>query len=133
MADMASMAKGGGGVAFLVSAGIVYEIIAAACSSPQTTEINAHSRADTLMKWVNLGCGQAFIFVVIAAMLDPKRSPHILGGGLLAMVLMYLQYVHARKAGLRSCEPGTEGGTDPNAPRAGYTGEQNVMAAYRSA
>ena len=56
MADLASAAKGGGGVAFLVSAGIVYEIIAAACSSPQTTEINAKSRSDTLMKWVNLGC-----------------------------------------------------------------------------
>jgi hypothetical protein len=126
MADMASVTKGGGGVAFLVSAGIVYEIIAAACSSPQTTEINASSRADTLMKWVNLGCGQAFVFVVIAAMLDPKHAPAILSGGLLAMVLMYAQYVHARKAGLASCLPGTEGPaggqTDPNHPRAGYSG-----------
>lgn len=126
MADMASVTKGGGGVAFLVSAGIVYEIIAAACSSPQTTEINAHSRSDTLMKWVNLGCGQAFVFVVIAAMLDPKHAPAILSGGLLAMVLMYAQYVHARKAGLASCLPGTEGAeggqTDPNHARAGYSG-----------
>jgi hypothetical protein len=121
MADMASVTRGGGGVAFLVSAGIVYEIIAAACSSPQTTEINAHSRSDTLMKWVNLGCGQAFVFVVIAAMLDPRHAPAILGGGLLAMVLMYAQYVHAKKAGLASCEPGTEQ-TDPNHARAGYTG-----------
>jgi hypothetical protein len=121
MADMASVTRGGGGVAFLVSAGIVYEIIAAACSSPQTTEINAHSRSDTLMKWVNLGCGQAFVFVVIAAMLDPRHAPAILGGGLLAMVLMYAQYVHAKRAGLASCEPGTEQ-TDPNHARAGYTG-----------
>jgi hypothetical protein len=109
MADVATAMKGGGGVAFLVSAGIVYEIIAAACSSPQTTEINASSRADTLMKWVHLGVGQAFVFVAIAAMLDQERAPHILGGGLLAMGLMYGQYVHARNAGLRNPLPGTEG------------------------
>ena len=96
------------GVAFLVSAGIVYEIIAAACSSPQTTEINAHSRSETLMKWVNIGVGQAAVFVIIAAMLDSKHRLAILGGGGLAMGLMYGQYVHAKRAGLRSTLPGTE-------------------------
>mgnify|MGYP003344388595 CR=1 FL=1 len=45
---------------------VLYEIIAAACSSPQTTEINAATRADTLMKWVNLGIAQAVVFVVAA-------------------------------------------------------------------
>ncbi|HXT92375.1 MAG TPA: hypothetical protein VN714_24335, partial [Trebonia sp.] len=55
--------NGSTGIAFLVSAGIVNEIIAAACSSPQTTEINAAKRADTLMKWVNLGIAQAALFV----------------------------------------------------------------------
>ena len=79
------------GVAFLVSAGIVYEIIAAACSSPQTTEINAHSRSETLMKWVNIGVGQAAIFVIIAAMLDEKHRLAILSGGGLAAGLMYAQ------------------------------------------
>lgn len=132
MADVGTAVKGGGGVAFLVSAGIVYEIIAAACSSPQTTEINAHSRADTLMKWVNLGVGQAFLFVVLAAMLDTKRAPQILGGGLLAMGLMYWQYIHARNCGLKSSAAGTEGQTDPNAARAGYDGEQNVMASFKA-
>lgn len=132
MADMASVGKGGGGVAFLVAAGIVYEIIAAACSSPQTAEINAKSRSSTLMKWVHLGVVQAFAFVVIAAMLDPKHAPHILGGGLLAEALLYGQYRHALKAGLRSCEPGTEGQTDPNAARAGYSGEQNVLASFKA-
>lgn len=97
-----------GGIAFLVSAGIVYEIIAAACSSPQTTEINAHSRSETLMKWVNIGVGQAAVFVVIAAMLDEKHRLAILSGGGLAAGLMYGQYVHARRAGLRSDQPGTE-------------------------
>jgi len=99
---------GGNGVAFLVSAGIVYEIIAAACSSPQTTEINAKTRSETLMKWVHLGVGQAAVFVVAAAVLDQKNAPAILAGGVVAAVLLYAQYVHARNAGLRSSEPGTE-------------------------
>lgn len=96
------------GIAFLVSAGITYEVIAAACSSPQTTEINASSRAGTLMKWVYIGLGQAMIFVLAAAIIDKQHSQAILAGGILAGVLMYGQYVHAKTAGLRSQEPGTE-------------------------
>jgi hypothetical protein len=108
MADMVSAMDSGGGVAFLVSAGIVYEIIAAACSSPQTTEINAKSRSDTLMKWVHLGVGQAALFVALAAFIDEKHRVEIVTGGGLALVLMYVQYVHARDAGMRSSKPGTE-------------------------
>jgi hypothetical protein len=108
MADVSTALSGGDGVAFLVSAGIVYEIIAAACSSPQTTEINASRRAGTLMKWVNIGVGQAAIFIVLAAYIDRKHAPAILGGGGLAAVLMYGQYVHAKRAGLASAGPGTE-------------------------
>jgi hypothetical protein len=96
------------GVAFLVSAGLVYEAIAAACSSPQTMEINAHARAGTLMKWVHLGVGQAALFVILAAWIDKRHRMSILAGGGLAAGLMYGQYVHAKSAGLRSCEPGTE-------------------------
>lgn len=99
---------GDGGVAFLVSAGIVYEIIAAACSSPQTTEINAGTRAPTLMKWVHLGIVQAALFVGAAAVLDRRHRRQILAGGGTAMVLMYGQYLHARQAGLASSAPGTE-------------------------
>jgi hypothetical protein len=95
-------------VAFLVSAGIVYEIIAAACSSPQTTEINASSRADTLMKWVHLGIAQAALFVAIAAWIDTQHRKPIIVGGVLAAGLMYGQYVHAKQAGLASDAPPTE-------------------------
>lgn len=96
------------GVAFLVSAGIVYEIIAAACSSPQTTEINASTRADTLMKWVYVGLAQAALFVFAAAMFDKThRFPILLGGGA-AGVLMWAQYAHAKDAGLKSNKTGTE-------------------------
>jgi hypothetical protein len=108
MADMASAASGSNGIAFLVSAGLVYEAIAAACSSPQTMEINAKSRAGTLMKWVHLGVAQGALFVVIAALCDAKHRNAILAGGTLAAVLMYGQYVHAKSSGLASAEPGTE-------------------------
>lgn len=105
---MKAAMEGGGGIAFLVSAGIVYEIIAAACSSPQTTEINASKRAGTLMKWVHIGVAQAALFIAIAAWVDKKHRTEILSGGVLAAVLMYGQYYHARSAGLRNSGPGTE-------------------------
>jgi len=103
-----ALGSGSTGVAFLVSAGIMYECIAAACSSPQTTELNADTRAPTLMKWVHLGIGQGALFVIAAAIIDKRNSGAILAGGSLAGVLMYMQYVHARTAGLRSAEPATE-------------------------
>ena len=99
----------GNGVAFLVSAGIVYEIVAANCSSPQTAEINADKRASTLMKWVNIGVVQSVGFVVIAAAIDRKHAGALLAGGTIAGVIMYGSYLHSMKAGLSSSEPGTEG------------------------
>ena len=108
MADVATAMKSEGGVAFLVSAGIVYEIIAAAFTAPPTAEINAHSRAETLMKWVHLGIVQSALFVAAAAWLDKRHRVQILAGGGVAMALMYGQYVHARSAGLASGAPGTE-------------------------
>ncbi len=95
------------GVTFMVAAGLVYEIIAAACSSPQTTEINAGARADTLMKWVLIGMGQAAIFVIVAAFMTKEKWPALLGGGM-AGAMMWVSYAHAKAAGLKSNEPGTE-------------------------
>jgi hypothetical protein len=99
---------GSNGIAFLVSAGVQYEIIAAACSSPQTTELNAAARADTLMKWVHLGVAQGALFSVVAAAIDRRLWLPILGGSALAIGLLYVQYVHARNSGLESDEPATE-------------------------
>ena len=94
-------------ITFMVSAGLVYEIIAAACSSPQTTEINASARADTLMKWVLIGMAQAAVFVLIATAMDKKRWPSLLGGGL-AGIMMWVSYAHAKAAGLKNGGPTTE-------------------------
>ena len=98
----------GNGTAFLVAGGIVYEIIAANCSSPQTTELNASTRADTLMKWVHLGAGQAVLFLAAAMVMDEKHRVAIAAGGGLAIALMYGLYTHAKASGLKSDLPGTE-------------------------
>ena len=107
---MAVEGLGGGsqGIAFLVSAGVMYEIIAAACSSPQTTEINAASRSDTLMKWVHLGLAQGVLFVGLAAIYDRKNAAAILAGGGLAAGILYFSYTHAKESGLTRGGPGTE-------------------------
>ena len=98
----------GEGRAFLVSAGIVFEIMAAACSSPQTTELNAGKRAPTLIKWVNIGVVGSALFVGIASALEPEHSPAIVAGGVLAGGLMYAAYLHARHAGLANGGEPTE-------------------------
>jgi hypothetical protein len=98
----------GRGIALLVGAEIVYAIVAAACSSPQTAEINAKSRAETLMKWVHIGLVQSAVFLGLAVMYDRDHAQPILVGGGVAAALMYGSYVHARRAGLGSTAPGTE-------------------------
>lgn len=107
MADMAAVSTGDG-IAFLVAAGIAAEIIAKACSSPQTMEINAHARAGTLIKWVNIGTVEAALFIAIAAYIDKKHRTAILAGGILALVITYGEYLYAKQSGLASCAPGTE-------------------------
>lgn len=107
MADAAVM-SGGDGIAFLVSAGIVAEIIAKACSSPQTMEINAAARAATLMKWVTVGIVESAFFVAVAAYVDPKHRTAIIAGGVLAALITYGEYVYARSSGLRNGGPTTE-------------------------
>lgn len=90
---------------------LTYDVIAAACSSPQTTEINADTRADTLMKWVYIGIGQAALFTAIGAVAQQQEGlspiPPIVGF-MLASGMMWLSYVHAKRVGLESSEPGTE-------------------------
>lgn len=98
----------GNGIAFLAAAGIASEIIAKACSSPQTMEINAHARAATLIKWVNIGTIEAALFIAIAAYIDRKHRAAILAGGILALAITYGEYLYAKRSGLASCEPGTE-------------------------
>jgi len=106
---VAPSSSAGNGVPFMVGAGLVYEIIAAACSSPQTAEINADKRATTLMKWVHVGLAQSVVFIVIASSIDHPHAKAIAAGGGLAAVIMYGSYLHAMQSGLANPGSGTEG------------------------
>lgn len=106
MADLTSIGTDDADT-FMISAGLVFEIVAAFCSSPQTAELNAHSRAETLMKWVTIGLAVAAVFVLLAATLLKGGKPAILGGAL-AGASLGIAYVYAKRSGLSSGEPGTE-------------------------
>lgn len=120
------MAERGGGfisdsaaVTFAVYAALTYDIISATNSSPQTTEINASTRAETLMKWVKLGLWQAALFAAVGTMLDRRRWPPALGAGV-AGVLLWVQYVHARNEGLKNGGPSTESTPVADSQRSPY-------------
>ena len=92
-----------------IYAALMYDVISATNSSPQTTEINAAARADTLMKWVKLGIVQGALFVAIGVAIESpgKRWRPALGGGL-AAILLWCQYIHAKNSGLKQAGPPTE-------------------------
>ena len=107
MADMGALGGGDSSVEFMVAAGLVFEIIAAACSSPQTTEINASVRADTLMKWVIIGMVMSAVFVLIATAMSKDKKAPLMGGGL-AGAMLWMAYAHAKSAGLQNGGAPTE-------------------------
>lgn len=98
--------KSSQGIAFLVSAEIVYGIVTAVCATPQETEINAGAP----MKWVYLGLAESALFVGAAAVFDKQHRGGIVAGGVTAIALMWWQYSHARDAGLKTAQsmPGVE-------------------------
>lgn len=89
-----------------VSAEMVYQLVGANMSSPQTAELNAAARAPTIDKWVNLTNVEAVGWIVFLCVLDQSLWP-ALGGGL-AAVGMYFKYRHAIRAGLNGGGPPTE-------------------------
>ena len=100
--------QAGWGIAFLVSAGIMHEIMAKDVSSPQTTELNADIRAPTLMKWVHLGQVEGALFLAVAVVMDKQHRVPILLGGLSAMAINEIEYQHAKQTGLQNGGPPTE-------------------------
>lgn len=101
---------GSRGIAFLVGATLMADMIAKACSSPQTVETNAGRRADTAMKWATIGLIEGAVFVVIASFLEPGNAGAFIAGGALEAGITYYEYQHAKVTGLASPEPGTEEG-----------------------
>lgn len=76
------------------------------CSSPQTTELNASARADTLMKWVTVGGGAAVGGGLAATIYSGSPVPLI--ATILVALLMWWCYAHAKKVGLANGGPATE-------------------------
>ncbi len=106
---MAELGNGGNDAGIVaIYAALTYDIISATNSSPQTTEINAAARAETLMKWVKLGLLQAAAFAGLGMLLDRRKPWRPLLGAGLAGTLLWAQYVHARNAGLAEPGPPTE-------------------------
>ncbi len=103
-----SLGSGNNGVAFVVAAGVVWECIAFACSSPQTAELNIQTRGETLMKWVHLGQALALTTVVIGALVEPRTRTAILLGGLFASAAAESFYLYAKASGLARPGPATE-------------------------
>jgi hypothetical protein len=99
---------GSRGIAFLVGAALMADLIAKACSSPQTVETNSGRRADTAMKWATVGIVEGAIFVIIASWLEPGNAKAFVAGGALEAGITYFEYQHAKASGLASEEPGTE-------------------------
>jgi hypothetical protein len=75
-------------------------------SSPQTTEINAARRADTLMKWVYMADAMAIGGGAIASIMSKKLWP-LLGTVGVSLLFTFL-YMHAKKSGLENGGLSTE-------------------------
>jgi hypothetical protein len=91
---------------FGVWATFALDVYSSLNSSPQTTEINAKARADTLMKWVLIGDAVAIGGGIAGSIVSGSPVPLLAAGGV--AVGMHLLYAHAKNSGLESSEPGTE-------------------------
>jgi hypothetical protein len=92
-------------IAFGVAADLTYTVFGATNSSPQTTELFASDRADTLMKYVKLGALQAAVLIGVMTFRSAsggggmRRAFWPAAGGVLTGTMMWLMYAHALKAG----------------------------------
>jgi hypothetical protein len=91
-------------ILFGVAADLSYNIMSATNSSPQTTELFAGQRADTLWKYVRIGLLQVGVLVGIMAVRAAadggwRRGFWAAAGGVAAGVSMYGMYAHALAAG----------------------------------
>jgi len=100
----------GKGIAFVIGAASMAEFIAKACSSPQTVEINANKRAETMMKWVAVGLVEGALIIGVTVFFDKKYSGALIAGAAVEGLITYMEYAHAKNAGLATAatKPGTE-------------------------
>ena len=75
-------------------------------SSPQTTEINAAARADTLMKWVYIADAVSLAGGLLAWKITGKAVAFV--GAAVVVAGMHLLYLHAKRSGLENGGQPTE-------------------------
>lgn len=93
-------------ILFGVWATFALDMFGSTNSSPQTTEINAGRRAETLMKWVYIGDAFAIGGGAIASVMSKSMVP-IIATTTVSLVFTAM-YIHARNAGLANGGSGTE-------------------------
>ncbi len=85
-----------------VYATFALDVFSTFTSSPQTTEINASARADTLMKWVKIG----FVVALAGGAVGSYALP--LAATATVAAAMWWMYEHAKQSGLENGGPSTE-------------------------
>lgn len=90
-------------LAFGIAADLVYNVMSATNSSPQTTELFAGDRSQTLWKYVRMGLAQSALLVGIMAIRGRSIWPIL--GGVAAGAAMHLMYSHALQAGQSKSPP----------------------------
>jgi hypothetical protein len=95
MASRAALATGA--LLFGVYADLAYNTYSATNSSPQTTELFASDRSDTLWKYVRLGGAQVVALGAFGSLLAGSLWPMF--GVVTVGVVMHCMYRHALKAG----------------------------------
>jgi hypothetical protein len=109
---------GGFGIAFIISYTMCGEIMAKDVSSPQTTELNAGTRAPTLMKYVHIGQVESLAVIGLAAYWEgPPLRRAILAGGIAGVVVNEVLYQYALHQGTTKPGVPTE---QHNAPMGAY-------------
>jgi hypothetical protein len=101
-----ALAAGGAAILFGVYADLAYNTYSATNSSPQTTELFAGERSDTLWKYVKLGGLQVLALGAFGALLAGQMWMWPLLGVASVMIAMHLMYSHALKAGTSNLEQG---------------------------
>ncbi len=95
---MALLPEAAAALAFGVYADLAFNLFSAMNSSPQTTELFADDRAESLWKYVKIADVAALGFGLIGVVLA-HGSWWPMVGALTVVVLMHAMYAHALKAG----------------------------------
>lgn len=89
-----------------IYAALIFDVFSSTNSSPQTTEMFAKDRANTLWKWVRIGAVISIMFIALAAfteMRDKKTDKSTMWapiiGGTMALGVMWWMYSNALKSG----------------------------------